>query len=240
MCSEANCIVRSTYRFVHHITTRHLPILSSIGGLGGGLSEYIATDVHLPDGVARRLQIYSTSHLFTNCESAPWVFAVHLFDFGACTEPLAVAWYAVKRSGFEESQTTLIIGAGPVSDFFCPGLSSILIDHFFEIELFLLIVLSYFLSNAQSSFYSLLLTPFRSIDRSSNTFVSGPASRRRELAVTHGTTRVFDPAGFSGDSLCGSTECELQPWLRCRLCIWCGRGLDAGLMNLRPRGVFIM
>jgi hypothetical protein len=37
-------------------------------------------------------------------------------DVGACMEPLAVAWYAVKRSGYKKGQTALIVGAGPVSN----------------------------------------------------------------------------------------------------------------------------
>jgi hypothetical protein len=37
-----------------------------------------------------------------------------LVDVGATLEPLAVAWYGVKKSGFEKGQTALITGAGPV------------------------------------------------------------------------------------------------------------------------------
>lgn len=35
-------------------------------------------------------------------------------EVGATLEPLAVAWYGVKQSGFKKGQTALIIGAGPV------------------------------------------------------------------------------------------------------------------------------
>ena len=35
-------------------------------------------------------------------------------DVGATLEPLAVAWYGVKKSGFKIGQTALINGAGPV------------------------------------------------------------------------------------------------------------------------------
>ncbi|KAG6833285.1 hypothetical protein H0H87_009460, partial [Tephrocybe sp. NHM501043] len=63
-----------------------------IGGWGGGLAEFIAVDVKylhvLPIGVS--------------------------LEIGACIEPLAVAWHAVKRSGFTKGQSALILGAGPV------------------------------------------------------------------------------------------------------------------------------
>jgi threonine dehydrogenase-like Zn-dependent dehydrogenase len=37
-------------------------------------------------------------------------------DIGACIEPLAVAYHAVKRSGFnEDTKSALVTGAGPVS-----------------------------------------------------------------------------------------------------------------------------
>jgi len=35
-------------------------------------------------------------------------------DIGACTEPIAVAWHAVKRSNFTTGQTALVLGAGPI------------------------------------------------------------------------------------------------------------------------------
>ena len=37
-----------------------------------------------------------------------------LVDVGATLEPLAVAWYGVKKSNFKKGQTALITGAGPV------------------------------------------------------------------------------------------------------------------------------
>jgi hypothetical protein len=37
-----------------------------------------------------------------------------LVDVGATLEPLAVAWYGVKKSSFKKDQTALITGAGPV------------------------------------------------------------------------------------------------------------------------------
>jgi len=117
----------------------------------------------------------------------------------------------------------------------------ILIVRFFEIGLFLLIVLRYFLSNAPPSFYSLLLPPFRSIDRSSNIFVAEPASRRRELAVTHGATRVFDPAGCPGDSLSAEVQNANNGFGVDFAFDAAGvqASIDAGLMSLRPRGIFI-
>ncbi|RDB17389.1 (R,R)-butanediol dehydrogenase [Hypsizygus marmoreus] len=66
-----------------------------ICGWGGGLAEYIAVDVRyvhaLPDNVP--------------------------LDVGACVEPLAVAWHAVKRSGFVKGQSALVLGAGPIGIF---------------------------------------------------------------------------------------------------------------------------
>ncbi|KAF8892878.1 alcohol dehydrogenase GroES domain protein [Infundibulicybe gibba] len=74
-----------------------------IGGWGGGLSEYItvnARNVHvLPGNVS--------------------------LEVGACIEPLAVAYNAVKRSGFQEGQSALIIGAGPIGLFVLKVLKSI-------------------------------------------------------------------------------------------------------------------
>jgi len=35
-------------------------------------------------------------------------------DVGALTEPLAVAWHAIRTSGFQKGQTALILGAGPI------------------------------------------------------------------------------------------------------------------------------
>ena len=39
---------------------------------------------------------------------------IEIVDVGAILEPLAVAWYGVKKSGFKKGQTALITGAGPV------------------------------------------------------------------------------------------------------------------------------
>ncbi|KAF8892877.1 alcohol dehydrogenase GroES domain protein [Infundibulicybe gibba] len=63
-----------------------------IGGWGGGLAEYITVN-------------------------AKYVYALpaHLsLEVGACLEPLAVAWHAVKRAKFQEGQSALVIGAGPI------------------------------------------------------------------------------------------------------------------------------
>ncbi|KAH9474414.1 (R,R)-butanediol dehydrogenase [Psilocybe cubensis] len=66
--------------------------VKGIGGWGGGLAEYIAVDTRnlhiLPDGIS--------------------------LEIGAMIEPLAVAWYAVKRSGFKAGQSALITGGGPI------------------------------------------------------------------------------------------------------------------------------
>ncbi|KDR68217.1 hypothetical protein GALMADRAFT_146463 [Galerina marginata CBS 339.88] len=74
-----------------------------IGGWGGGLAEYIVADIRnvhiLPDRVP--------------------------LDIGACMEPLAVAWYAVKQAGFKKGDTVLISGAGPVGLFLLIVLRSI-------------------------------------------------------------------------------------------------------------------
>ncbi|KAG6824807.1 hypothetical protein H0H92_005738, partial [Tricholoma furcatifolium] len=63
--------------------------VNGISGWGGGLAEYIAVDVKyvhvLPEGLSR-----------------------------ACMEPLAVSWHAMKRSGFKQGQSVLILGAGPI------------------------------------------------------------------------------------------------------------------------------
>jgi threonine dehydrogenase-like Zn-dependent dehydrogenase len=81
------------------------PVATSIGigGRGGGLSEYIALDtryVHiLPEGIS--------------------------LDVGATLEPLAVAWYGVKKSGFKSGQTALIVGAGPIGLFLLKVLRSV-------------------------------------------------------------------------------------------------------------------
>ncbi|EIW53227.1 alcohol dehydrogenase GroES domain protein [Trametes versicolor FP-101664 SS1] len=63
-----------------------------IGGLGGGLSEYIC--------VERRL-------VFPLPPKVP-------LDVGAMMEPLSIAWHAVKRSNFKAGDSVLILGAGPI------------------------------------------------------------------------------------------------------------------------------
>ncbi|KAF9477659.1 alcohol dehydrogenase GroES domain protein [Pholiota conissans] len=74
-----------------------------IGGWGGGLFEYVAVDTryvhHLPAGIS--------------------------LEVGAMIEPLAVAYYAVKKSGFKEGQSALIVGAGPIGLFILKVLRSI-------------------------------------------------------------------------------------------------------------------
>ncbi|KAF5313340.1 hypothetical protein D9611_008667 [Ephemerocybe angulata] len=63
-----------------------------IGGRGGGLGEYVVVDAeqvhHIPDNVS--------------------------LEAGAMLEPLAVAFHAVRRSGYVPGQTILISGAGPI------------------------------------------------------------------------------------------------------------------------------
>ncbi|KAL0946165.1 hypothetical protein HGRIS_012428 [Hohenbuehelia grisea] len=81
------------------------PVVGFIGisGRGGGLSEYITVDqdlVHLlPDNVS--------------------------LEVGACIEPLAVAWHAVKQSGYVKGNTALIVGSGPIGLFLLKVLRSI-------------------------------------------------------------------------------------------------------------------
>ncbi|KAG6852878.1 hypothetical protein C0991_008391 [Blastosporella zonata] len=92
--------------YAHHATLSYamsnLPPLSleyqflqGICGWGGGLSGFIAVDVKylhvLPAGVS--------------------------LEIGACIEPLAVAWHAIKRSGITEGKSVLILGAGPIGLF---------------------------------------------------------------------------------------------------------------------------
>jgi len=88
-----------------HAGTRNLcPDVNviGIGGFGGGLAEYIAVDenlVHkLPDNVS--------------------------LEIGACIEPLAVAWYAVKKSNFKPGDKVLICGTGPIGMFLLKVLRS--------------------------------------------------------------------------------------------------------------------
>ncbi|KAF4576249.1 hypothetical protein EYR36_004226 [Pleurotus pulmonarius] len=81
------------------------PLVNSIGigGWGGGLSEFVCVDqntVHiLPEGIS--------------------------LEVGACLEPLAVAWHAVKRSGYKMGDTALILGAGPIGLFLLKALRAI-------------------------------------------------------------------------------------------------------------------
>ncbi|KIY43444.1 NAD(P)-binding protein [Fistulina hepatica ATCC 64428] len=63
--------------------------IKGIGGRGGGLAEYIAVD---------EMQVMQV-------------------DVAACTEPLAVAYSAVKRGGFIRGQRAAILGAGPIGLF---------------------------------------------------------------------------------------------------------------------------
>lgn len=81
-----------------------------ISGRGGGLAEYITVDaalVHiLPKGVSRQS---THASIFGALHSSRATVEV-----GACIEPLAVAWHAVKRSGFKKGQSALVLGAGPV------------------------------------------------------------------------------------------------------------------------------
>lgn len=66
-----------------------------IGGLGGGLSEYFSS----PEAYLHRLP--------------PSVS----LKAGAMAEPLAVAVHAVKRSGFREGMSALVVGAGAIGCF---------------------------------------------------------------------------------------------------------------------------
>ncbi|GLB39685.1 putative alcohol dehydrogenase GroES-like domain [Lyophyllum shimeji] len=104
-----------------------------ICGWGGGLSEFIAVDVR---------------YLHVLPGNVP-------LEIGACMEPLAVAWYAIKRSGFTKGQSVLILGAGPIGIF--------------------------------------LLKILRSFDPSATIVTSEPALLRRQQALKHGATHVFDP-----------------------------------------------
>ncbi|THU85467.1 alcohol dehydrogenase GroES domain protein [Dendrothele bispora CBS 962.96] len=110
------------------------PMTGSIGlcGFGGGLAEYITVQQHcvhvLPPNVP--------------------------LDVGACIEPLAVAWYAVKRSEFTPGQTVLICGGGPIGLF--------------------------------------ILKCIKSIDPTSQVFLTEPSQIRRETASKHGATILND------------------------------------------------
>ena len=54
-----------------------------------------------------------------------------IVDVGAILEPLAVAWYGVKRSSFQKGRTALITGAGPVRHPQCLRQGLVLITVFF-------------------------------------------------------------------------------------------------------------
>ncbi|CAA7263286.1 unnamed protein product [Cyclocybe aegerita] len=66
-----------------------------IGGWGGGLSEYIAVDANLVHILPENVSL----------------------EIGAMIEPLAVAWHAMKRGNFQDGQSALILGAGPIGLF---------------------------------------------------------------------------------------------------------------------------
>ncbi|PCH36784.1 oxidoreductase [Wolfiporia cocos MD-104 SS10] len=74
-----------------------------IGGLGGGLSEYVSLDpiyVHvLPSGIS--------------------------LEAGAMMEPLSVGWHAVKISAFKPGDRALIIGSGPIGIFVLKSLQAL-------------------------------------------------------------------------------------------------------------------
>ncbi|KAF8991672.1 alcohol dehydrogenase GroES domain protein [Cyathus striatus] len=81
------------------------PLVSciGIGGWGGGLGEYIAVN---------------TENVYKLPDNIP-------LEVGACIEPLAVAWHAVKRSNFKKSHTALILGAGPIGIFIMKALRAV-------------------------------------------------------------------------------------------------------------------
>ncbi|KAJ3500692.1 hypothetical protein NMY22_g19177 [Coprinellus aureogranulatus] len=120
--------------------------LIGVGGRGGGLAEFISVDVEnvhrLPANVS--------------------------LEAGAMLEPLAVAYHAVKRSGFKPGQTALVSGAGPVSSLtICLQLRT-------------------------------LILVARSIDPNATIIVSEPIQVRRDLAVKYGATDVADPLVAQG------------------------------------------
>ena len=83
-----------------------------IGGRGGGLAEYVSVDIqnvhHLP------------AHVTCKCPTCKIngarALMMPLVEAGATLESLAVAYHAVKRSGYRQGQTALVSGAGPVSE----------------------------------------------------------------------------------------------------------------------------
>ncbi|KAL4269476.1 zinc-containing alcohol dehydrogenase family protein [Pleurotus pulmonarius] len=100
-----SCMSQENCRACRNGSRNICPHLSFIGisGFGGGLAEYICADalvVHiLPDGIP--------------------------LEIGATIEPLAVAYHAVKRSGYKKGDTALISGAGPIGLFLLKVLRSI-------------------------------------------------------------------------------------------------------------------
>lgn len=114
LCHDVNVIVSSVYSSLLKFFISY--VMQGIGGFGGGLAEYIAVNekfVHiLPNNISRS---------WADC-LCPWysqlTCTVFLVEVGACIEPLAVAWYAVKKSNFKSGDRVLICGAGPVGS--CP------------------------------------------------------------------------------------------------------------------------
>jgi len=80
----------------------HLTLIGLSGG-GGGLSEYITV---------------GTKYVHVVPDNVP-------LDVAACIEPIAVAWYAVKRSNFRPENTCLIVGSGPIGLFVIKVLKSL-------------------------------------------------------------------------------------------------------------------
>ncbi|EKM78295.1 hypothetical protein AGABI1DRAFT_41723 [Agaricus bisporus var. burnettii JB137-S8] len=148
-----------------------------ITGWGGGLSEYIAVNVRylhtLPQGIS--------------------------LEIGACVEPLAVAYHAVKRSGFTEDKTALVVGAGPIG-------------------LFVVKVL-------------------RSLYPTSTILVSEPATIRREFALKHGATQVFDPTNIIIPEAIRSI---VAPGVDVAFdAAGIQASMDASLFSLRARGTYV-
>ncbi|KAF7762447.1 hypothetical protein Agabi119p4_9040 [Agaricus bisporus var. burnettii] len=148
-----------------------------IAGWGGGLSEYIAVNVRylhtLPQGIS--------------------------LEIGACVEPLAVAYHAVKRSGFTEDKTALVVGAGPIG-------------------LFVVKVL-------------------RSLYPTSTILVSEPATIRREFALKHGATQVFDPTNIIIPEAIRSI---VAPGVDVAFdAAGIQASMDASLFSLRARGTYV-
>ncbi|KII91678.1 hypothetical protein PLICRDRAFT_38498 [Plicaturopsis crispa FD-325 SS-3] len=88
-----SCMKTSTCRSCASGSRNVCPDINFYGiGGNGGMANFIVVDqfyVHvLPDNVP--------------------------LDIGALVEPLSVAWHGVKRSGFKEGDTALVLGAGPI------------------------------------------------------------------------------------------------------------------------------